>query len=271
MRDITIVTAFFDIGRGDWKGVKNGRPMENYLARSNDYYFECFERLAKVKNDMIIYTSPEFKQRIEDIRASHSPDARTVVIELDLYETLRGTKEVIQNVMLRPEYVLFVDNPQLPEYWNPEYVLINFLKTDFVCSSFEQDLIKTELAAWIDFGYARNADTVPDNMLWQYDFDPAFMHFFNLRELDNDRPLFDIVKTNSVYIMGCHAVGGKEAWTTNMQLNYSSLNMLLNCGLIDDDQTIMLMNVRAAPEKYKLHPIDVEQNGWHVIFQKFSS
>lgn len=47
---ITIVTAFFDIGRGDWS-VENGHP--NYLQRSNEKYFKYFSNLAQLENEMI--------------------------------------------------------------------------------------------------------------------------------------------------------------------------------------------------------------------------
>ena len=44
MNDITIVTAFYDIGRGDWK----------YFTRKTSYYFECFERLCQLKNKIVV-------------------------------------------------------------------------------------------------------------------------------------------------------------------------------------------------------------------------
>ena len=41
MKPISIVTAFFDIGRGEI-----GEEYPDYLRRTNDTYFEHFSRLA---------------------------------------------------------------------------------------------------------------------------------------------------------------------------------------------------------------------------------
>ena len=42
----TIITAYFDIGRGDWTANKGFREK---LARSVDVYFSYFERLAALE------------------------------------------------------------------------------------------------------------------------------------------------------------------------------------------------------------------------------
>ena len=44
MNDITIVTSFFDIGRGNWT-LDRGLP--HYLQRTNETYLERFAHLAK--------------------------------------------------------------------------------------------------------------------------------------------------------------------------------------------------------------------------------
>lgn len=269
MSDITIVTAFVDIGRTNWEGYANGRMIDPYIKRSTQHYLNCFERLAALKNDMVVYVDERLYDRVNEIANNRPVGARTSIIGIDLYKTKdEPLASSIQKVQKRKEFISLIDNPQLPEYWSWEYIMINFLKTDFVNFAFDDGLIKTELAAWIDFGYARDEETVPKGMHWQYDFDPACMHFFNIKEIDHERPIFDIVKTNTVYIMGCHMVGGREAWRINKQQNYASIRSLLSCGLIDDDQTIMLMNYRAVPSLYKLHPID-ESKGWFVIFRNF--
>ena len=56
MNDISIVTAFFDIGRGDWTPDKG---LPHYLQRTTKTYLERFGYLAKLKNKMVIYTSED--------------------------------------------------------------------------------------------------------------------------------------------------------------------------------------------------------------------
>jgi hypothetical protein len=59
MNDITIVTAFFDIGRCE---LTPDKGLPHYLQRTNDTYFERFAEIAKLENDMIVYTSAEFEE-----------------------------------------------------------------------------------------------------------------------------------------------------------------------------------------------------------------
>jgi protein YibB len=270
MTDITIVTAFFDIGRSDWTKPIHGRQMPHYIPRSTDTYFGYFENLAKIKNDMIIYTSADLEDRVKDIRSRNAPDAKTIVKTIDFQETVKSMKPKILSVMQRKEFVDMIIDPHMPEYWNADYVLVNYMKTDFIVDAFETGLIDTELAAWIDFGYARNDKTIPSNGLWKYSFDPAKMHYFNKQPINLDRPIFDVTRHNDVYIMGCHMVGGRDAWKMNLSLNQMNLSSMLNCGFVDDDQTILLMNYRTVPDKIELHPIDADLNGWYVAMLNFN-
>ena len=49
MTEITLVTAFFDIGRSSF-------PI---YARSNDRFFDYFYFWARIQNDLIVYCAPE--------------------------------------------------------------------------------------------------------------------------------------------------------------------------------------------------------------------
>ncbi len=92
---ITIVTAFFDIGRGDWTSNKGFSP---HLERTADTYIQYFENLSELDNDMVIFTSSELKPKIEAIRNGKS----TVVVTLDINKKisthqkkeLRGFKKI---------------------------------------------------------------------------------------------------------------------------------------------------------------------------------
>ena len=52
---ITLVTAFFPIGRGEWTGK---------AQRSDDKYFKYFQHWARIHNDLVVYTTPENAERI---------------------------------------------------------------------------------------------------------------------------------------------------------------------------------------------------------------
>ena len=48
---ISIVTAFFDIGRGDWTPDKG---LPHYLHRTTDTYIERFGHLATLENEITV-------------------------------------------------------------------------------------------------------------------------------------------------------------------------------------------------------------------------
>ena len=58
MNDITIVTAFFDIGREKFKGYERG----------NNKYINYFKFWARINNNIIIYTNANFEKEIKQIR-----------------------------------------------------------------------------------------------------------------------------------------------------------------------------------------------------------
>ncbi len=261
--NITIVTAFFDIGRGNWNKTTHGIDTPHFIPRSTDSYFQYFENLAKVKNDMVIFCAEEHSSMIRNIRSRLAPESKTSVFSINFKESTNHIKPIIEMIQSRPEYVEFVNDPRMPEYWNADYVLVNFMKTDFVNSAYRNNVIDTPLVAWLDFGYVRSEKTLPKNLIWNHEFDVSKIHYFNKRTIDFQRPIFDIIRTNDVYIMGCHIVGGKEAWEKHQRYNYESLTSLIRCGFVDDDQTIMLMNYRSHPDDFELHSIEVKEEEWN--------
>ena len=51
MNEISIVTAFFDIGRGDWTPDKG---LPHYLQRTTDTYFDRFANMANLDNTLVV-------------------------------------------------------------------------------------------------------------------------------------------------------------------------------------------------------------------------
>lgn len=56
MTTITIVTAYFDIGRSQWTSQNGFAPR---IERTTDEYMSWFSNLAQLENDMVIFTSPD--------------------------------------------------------------------------------------------------------------------------------------------------------------------------------------------------------------------
>jgi protein YibB len=268
--DISVITAFYDIGRGNLPKVKHGRELPFYQHRSVDTYFDFFEKLAKLQNEMVIYTTPDFEDRISTIRKNHGLEELTKVVTTESYlpEGFELTKAMVQKVMDDPSYYGKVVNPQLIEYWHADYVLVNIFKSWYAVDAIKRGLIHNDLTAWIDFGYVRNDMVIPPKNKWSYNFDREKIHFFNQHPIDKYRSIDSIIYTGDVYIQGCHIVAGTEKWKLLKQLVLKNVELLLENNLIDDDQTLLLMSYLSSPQDFELH--DANPNDWFRIFRVYN-
>ena len=260
MNDITIVTAFFDIGRGDWTPDKG---LPHYLHRTTQTYMDRFATMAKLENPMVVYTSKEFVDQIKELRE----DRPTDILTLDFPNSFLVLKEHVTKIQQSKEYQSKINPSQVknPEYWNSDYVTINLLKSSFVTKALH--LIETDLVAWMDFGYCRDESTLNGVTKWQYPFDKDKIHFFNLKEYDGAF-IQDIIFNNDVHITGPCIVGGKDMWHLLEHLVHHSVNELLKNQLIDDDQTILLMSYLQKPELFELHKVSADD--WFVAFKEYN-
>lgn len=274
MSKISIVTAFYDIGRGDWSTSvqKNGGPLPHYLQRSVDKYIDHFTRMCEIDTEIIVYTSSDIAPRL----AAISPNVK--VVEYDYFNLHQELRDKIEAIQSSPEFARRINPYQVrnPEYWSKDYVGVTSLKAFYVSDAFERGLITNEWAAWVDFGYCRDDEHVPLSKKWEYDFTPGKMHYFNYRDPVIDRKLEQIqlaVLNNIVYIIGGVFVGEKDQWKMLEVDMKQSLEMLMNNKLVDDDQGLLLSSYFMKPEKYELHkmPLDAPIEDVRSILRKFNN
>jgi protein YibB len=274
MSKITIVTAFFDIGRGAWSTSteKNGGPLPHYLQRSVDKYIDHFTRMCEIDTEIIVYTSPDIAPRL----AAISPNVK--VVEYDYFNLHKELRDKIEAIQTSPEFIRKINPYQVrnPEYWSKDYVGVTSLKAFYVADAFERGLITNEWASWVDFGYCRDEDHVPTSKKWEYDFTPGLMHFFNYR--DPERKQFRqqvsmAVQNNIVFMIGGVFVGQKEQWQILAVDMKDSLEVLMSQGLVDDDQGLLLMSYFENPSMYELHkmPLDAPIEDVRSILRKFNN
>jgi len=273
MSKISIVTAFYDIGRGDWSTnpEKNGGPLPHYLQRSVDKYIDHFTRMCEIDTEIIVYTSPDIAPRL----AAISPNVK--VVDYDYFNLHKELRDKIEAIQTSPEFVKKINPYQVrnPEYWSKDYVGVTSLKAFYVSDAFERGLITNEFAAWVDFGYCRDDDHIPTNKTWEYDFTPGLMHYFNYRdpELRQARQQVSMaVQNNIVFIIGGVFVAQKEQWQVLATDMKEALEHLISIGLVDDDQGLLLMAYFKNPDMYELHkmPLDAPIEDVRSILRKFN-
>lgn len=263
MNDITIVTAFFDIGRGDWTPDKG---LPHYLQRTTKTYLERFSHLAKLENPMVVYTSKDMVKEIEFLRQ----DRPTHILTMDWKESFKVLKEEVSKVQKNSEFQKKINPMQVrnPEYWNADYVVVNALKSSFVNRAIINNLINTDLVAWLDFGYCRDASTLNGVKKWQYPFSKDKIHFFNIKDWVTGTFIQDVIANNDVHITGPAIIAGKEMWPKLEALVHHSVNELLKNDLIDDDQTLLLMSYLQKPELFELRK--VSSDDWFIMFKEYN-
>jgi protein YibB len=265
MSEISIVTAFFDIGRGAWTPDKG---LPHYLQRTNDTYFERFSHLAKLDNEMVIFTSKEFESKIKTLRGTKP----TKIYTIEFDKLVNGElKRAIEDVQSNPEYISKINPTQIknPEYWNADYVLVNLMKSYFVYQAIALDEIHNPLVAWLDFGYCRDESTLNDLTKWCYDFELDKIHMFNLKDYVPETYIEDIIANNDVHITGPCIVASPDLWKILGELVKHSVEELLAHNLIDDDQTILLTSYLMQPDIFKLHK--VSNNDWFRVFKDYAT
>jgi protein YibB len=264
MNEISIVTAFFDIGRGDWTPSKG---LPHYLQRTTDTYFDRFANMAKLDNTIVVYTSEDLAEKVWELRKGK--ESETVVVVVDFEKEFDEYRDSIRKIQNNPDYLAKINPNQIknPEYWSADYVLVNMLKSHFVNHAIGSGVISTDLVAWLDFGYCREDNTLNNVKLWNYPFNKEKIHFFNIKDYKGTS-ITDIIANNDVHITGPCIVASQSMWPELEKLVDKSFRELLDKNLIDDDQTLLLMSYLTQPDSFELHPIS--PNDWFIAFRKYN-
>jgi protein YibB len=259
MSDISIVTAFYDIGRGDWSTnvEKNGGPLPHYLQRSVDKYIDHFRQMCKLENEIIVYTSSDMAPKLREV------SDKIKVVEYDYFNIHKELRDKIEEIQSNPDFIRKINPYQVrnPEYWSKDYVGVTSLKAFFIKDAFDRGLISNEFASWVDFGYCRDSTHIPKSNKWSFDFTPGLMHFFNYRKPIKHQSREQIslaVQNNVVFIIGGVFVGQRECWEVLADDMKESLDLLMHNGLVDDDQGLLLLSYFKNPDMYELHPMSLD-------------
>ena len=260
MNDITIVTAFYDIGRGEW----------NNFNRKTSYYFECFERLCQLKNKIIVFSEKKFKSRFDNIICNMKPNL------IVIYEEIFKTNKVLIDKIKKTQKILqekggLTHGLSSPEHWCPEYVLLTTLKTYFCCSATQKISGIDDTISWIDFGYVRKEKYLPQSKIWRYNFGNK-IYLWSIKNIPQKINISEIIKNNIVYIMAGHIVASKEKWKYLKKMMNEQLEKLLSNSLVDDEQTLLLLSYMANKKEFVLYReiIDYNNLDWFYIFHYYN-
>ena len=258
MDDITLVTAFFDIGRGFWS---------NSYKRTTKFYLQSFLNYLDYPYNMVCYIDDRCIDHILE-HYVRSPHSNKIFIPINIkwlennihaWKQLPKDREIMQSSQYR-EFINYRQNimypnglPKgkietriFPENEIPEYNAINHAKIDFIMNAVQNGYIGTDVVCWSDFGYfgtqhQNDKTTFPTSILDKTNFSPGRITFFlrkNIVDQDSD-PLYMLVCAPDVFT-GTFWGGSVQLMSKLQTLYHECVEELYSVNISDDDQHIYL-------------------------------
>lgn len=260
MNNISIVTAFYDIGRGSWS-PQNGHP--SYLHRTTNTYIERFSYLTRLSNDITVFTSEDL---VDKIRSACDKNSTVNIVAFDVMQQFASMRDLIKNTQQSATFKSKIESKQIinPEYWNSDYVLVTNLKPYFVNKAIRLNKVKHNLVSWVDFGYCRKESQIPASRIWTYEYSSNKIHILAYKNYDG-KNIEKVVATNDVYIPGALIIAAQPLWPKMVELMQSSFDKLLQKNLVDDDQGLLLYSYIQQPDIFQLHAVPDHQRGYDPL------
>lgn len=249
--EIILVTAFFDIGRGEY---------EDFCKRNSQQYIDYFSFWAGLKNRLICFTTEEFASQIYNIRKDLGLGNRTEVIIIDdIYKLYPQRYQMMNYLENNPTFqnLRKGGRPQGAPENQAKYNYLISLKPYFIQQASKMITNTNSLITWIDFGYNHGDDLYADkndlNYQWTYDFPNNKITYFSLNKPFNKTIIEQIVSYEEFITGGIIVIPYK------LVLEYLSIinmeyNKLLSMGLMDDDQLLYVMALMDYPDKFNIMP-----------------
>ena len=256
MTKFTVVTGFFDIGRGEWG--KYNRKCEEYLIH--------FENTLKLKNNMVVFIENknfDFVRRIRD-KVTDESKVRTVIYILELKELyMYQHLERIEDIQNELTFAINHPNPTAPEICKPLYNVVVCNKMDLLHKATILD-VDSEYFIWLDAGYTHSSVDL-STLNWN----PT--NLFEIKDKMSVICLQDINKGSDDpkeffnqyidIIIGGFISGYRDTIENVRDLYYDLVLELFEHDIKDDDQFYNTILAKRHPELYHFH-----KGSWYDAF-----
>jgi GR25 family glycosyltransferase involved in LPS biosynthesis len=256
--EITYVTAFYDIGRDNWK----------FFQRGTEEYFKCFEKFLKMNINIIVFIDSKLENNLRKIVVNCL--AKVTIISIDENWLLKNTNcwkfiDLEQkNMETESLKALTKLRQQCPETNNAKYNAINHAKVDFISYSI-QKLTKSPYLCWVNFGYFKN-ESIDAGPLDIKKLKTNKINYTLINDIDdNDTDIEYTLKYAPERIAGYFFFGPREKLLDYAQLYHKIHHDFISSGYADDDQHIVLRCYLSRPYLFELHNL----KGWHKALSVF--
>lgn len=256
MSELTLVTDFFDIGRGEDKNSE--------LRRTTSKYMEEFRRWARIRNHLIVYTDPSSAVEIRRIRQEYALGDKTTIIEItDLFGLEPELFSKMESIAKNKAFLNFRYLPEASSN-NPKYNYLWMMKYYFMNDAYQRGLLNEDVA-WVDFGFDHGGIVYYDendyDFTWEYDFGGK-IHIFCLNDPDTVSCVTTLQYQQDC-VMGCMYGLAREMVPVFWKTVREAMEALLMIECVDDDQELVLMAYKKYPEYFTVHV-----TGWQMALKE---
>ena len=263
--DITLVTAFLDIGRSTWT---------DEFAREPSFYVDSFMNYLNYPYKMVCYIDDKYIDGIIQ-KYSTSPYQNKLFIPINrtwLLKNIHAWKHIEKdrNIMNSIEFKKFLEkrlphmypngvpeqnvrNHLCPENIYPEYTVINHSKIDFIANAIENEYITTAYTGWSDFGYFRtfhsDGSIMPSSTIDINKLHPDKITFCLRRNIiENDKNMFWTLLFGYELFIGAFYAGPTELMIPFQKIYHESTQKMYSKSIVDDDQHVYIQCYCINPE-----------------------
>lgn len=224
--DVTVVTAFFEIGQF----TKEEEQREPRI------YFEWAAKLRYLQNPLVVYTDSEaFRSHVIKVRSKKS--GKTVVRTFNTSSSWAfQNRNRIKTIFDSPGYPKFHPNTA-----NPIYTCAQHAKYDAIAQAVKEKYFRTKYYMWLDAGYFRDRQSHKPFYLTkpsQFDDSKIAMNLVDTKSHLNTLPQ-TIILGNLVWVGGGLVFGDRVHIAKFARDFQRAVQYFLSQGMINTDQQVI--------------------------------
>lgn len=245
MSKITFVTCLFNIERDKTEIEGMSRDISTYLK-----YFDFW---AGLKNELIIYTSKEYKNDLMEIRKKHNLEEKTKIVLIDnIYEIAPNVYDnmcEIERDSCFKNFRYYENAMSNTAKYNYLIYIMYWAMNDAV----ERGLIKDKVA-WIDLGFNHGGKFYTNRNEFDFEWNYSFCNKITCFALfdPNTISAIDSLQFQKDCFMGGITVVDKNKMYFFWDCIKKAVDSLLMLECMDDDQQWLLMVYKKYPHEFEI-------------------
>ena len=245
--NLTIVTAYFDIGKFGKGSPNNVWSVKTYLefARSFKYLL----------NPVVIYTdSQNFFNLMQTLRANLTNITKMFLIDKNSSWAFQR-KGQIENIYATKGYPKHYPNTVVAEYSCAQHA-----KYDVVARAATRNYFQTDYFAWLDVGLFRAEGNQRKYFVLQKppDFNSSRIAVNLVHTVNMNTDMSSIFRRNLVWVCGCIFVGRREIIIKYTEQYKRAVDYFLSQKLMNTDQQVLYAMFSESGKREIKPEIDVQ-------------